>query len=173
MSYPNYGYGVGYGTNPYYQGYQQPYQQNQFMNMNRQEQPMRNIEPTQQIRSVPFTEVLFGTYDQAKGQIVLPNMSMLFIDPDKNEAYIRKADGLGKQALETYKYSSLDNLPTDKEKPATELNSFVKKEELSEFLTKKDLNGFLTTEDLTEINEKLERLQKKLEINKLEKEIKK
>ena len=50
---------------------------------------------------------------------------------------------------------------------------FVKREELNGFLTKKDLDGFLTSKDLTEIYETLERLQRKIEINKIEKEIKK
>ena len=45
--------------------------------------------------------------------------------------------------------------------------------QLNDFLTKKDIDGFLTSKDLTEIYETLERLQRKIEINKIEKEIKK
>lgn len=173
MSYPNYGYGVGYGTNPYFQGYQQPFQPNQFMNMNRQEQaqPMRNTE--QPIRTVPFSEVLYGTYEQAKSRVVFPNNSALIINPDKNEAYVTSADQDGKPHFKTYKFISQDKLTKESETEPASDDFFVKREELTDFLTKKDLNGLLTTKDLNEINEKLERLQRKLEINKLEKEIKK
>ena len=170
MSYPNYGYGVGYGTNPYFQGYQQPYQQNQFMNTNRQEQsqPIQNLQPFQDI---PFSDVRYGTVDEAKGYIVAPNRAVMFIDQDKSQFYIKRADAMGKPTLESYKYSSLDKLSKETQTQPTELNLFVKREELNDFLTKKDLNGFLTAKDLTEINEKLAKMQKQLEINKIEKEI--
>ena len=171
MSYPNYGYGVGYGTNPYFQGYQQPYQQNQFMNTNRQEQsqPIQNI---QQIQDIPFSEVRYGTLDEAKGYIVSPSRAVMFIDQDKSQFYIKRADTMGKPTLESYKYSSLDKLSNEQQTQPTEPNSFVKREELTDFLTKKDLSGFLTTKDLTEIKEKLDRLQKQIEINKIAKDIK-
>lgn len=170
MSYGNYGYGVGYGTNPYYQGYQQPYQPNQFINRQEQIQPMQNIE---QSRSVPYSEVLYGTYEQAKSRIVFPGKSVLFINLDKNEAYVSSTDQDGKPHFKTYNFTSQDE--TTKEPKTEQRNEelFVKRDELSVFLTKKDLNGFLTAEDLIEINEKLEKIQRKLEINKLEKEIKK
>lgn len=173
MNYPNYGYGVGYGTNPYFQGYQQPYQQNQYMNINRQEQqqPMRNTEP--QVRNVPFSEVLYGTYDQAKSHIVFPNNSILFINPDKNEFYVSSSDKDGKPQFKTYNYSSMDKLPSEPQKSATEPDLFVKKDELKDFLTKKDIEGLVTAKDLTEINEKLAKMQRQIEINKIEKEIRK
>ena len=167
MSYTNYGYGVGYGTNPYYQGYQQPYQPNQFMNMNRQEQtqPMQNIET--QARRVPFSEVLYGTLEQAKGRIVMPNMSVLFINPEKNEAYVSSTDQDGKPHFKTYYFSSRDNLSQDTQIGTTESNLFAKKEELGNFLTKKEAESFLTKQDLEEFNKKLEQLQKKIQINKM------
>lgn len=171
MNYQNYGYGVGYGTNPYYQQYQQPYQQNQFMNVNRQEQgqPMQNIPPVQDI---PFSDVRYGTLDEAKGYIVAPSRAVMFIDQDKSQFYIKRADSMGKPTLETYKYSSLDKLSNESQTQTTESNLFVKRDELSEFLTKKDIDGFLTTKDLTEVNEKLAKIQKQIEINKIAKEIK-
>ena len=143
MSYPNYGYGVGYGTNPYYQGYQQPYQPNQFMNTNRQEQPqpMQNIQPVQDV----------------------PSRAVMFIDQDKTQFYIKRADSMGKPTLESYKYSSLDKVSNETQTQATELNLFVKREELKDFLT---------TKDLTEINEKINKMQKQL-LNKIEGEVSK
>lgn len=171
MSYPNYGYGVGYGTNPYYQGYQQPYQPNQFMNTNRQEQsqPMQNIE--QPIRNVPFTQVLYGTLEQAKGQIMFPGKSMLFINPNKNEAYLTSADADGKPTFKVYEYVSQDDGVKDTQKEPEKADYFVKKEELKDFVTKKDLGEVLTQKDLTAINEKLAMIEKKLEIKKLALEV--
>lgn len=170
MSYPNYGYGVGYGTNPYYTGYQQPYQPNQFMNTNRQEQtqPIQNIE--QPVRGVPFSEVLYGTLEQAKSRIVFPNRSVLFINSDKNEAYVSSTDQDGKPHFKTFTYSSLDKLSNETQTQATGADLFVKREELSNFLTQKDLDGFITRKDLEEINSKLAQLQKKIQIKDLVKE---
>lgn len=169
MSYPNYGYGVGYGTNPYYTGYQQPYQLNQFMNTNRQEQvqPMQNIQPVQDI---PFSDVRYGTLDEAKGYIVAPSRAVMFIDQDKSQFYIKRADTMGKPTLESYKYSSLDKLSNETQTQATRADLFVKREELSNFLTQKDLDGFITRKDLEEINSKLAQLQKKIQIKDLVKE---
>ena len=166
MSYGNYGYGVGYGTNPYYQGYQQPYQQNQFMNVNRQEQaqPMQNIQP---IQDIPFSDVRYGTLDEAKGYIVAPTRAVMFIDQDKSQFYIKRADSMGKPTLESYKYSSLDKSSNDIEITATPQENFVKPEQLKDFLTLKDAEGFITRKDLDEIYAKLEHLQKKIQINKI------
>lgn len=169
MSYPNYGYGVGYGTNPYYQGYQQPYQQNQFRQ--EQPQPMQNIE--QPIRNVPFSQVLYGTLEQAKGQIMFPGKSMLFINPNKNEAYFTSADSDGKPTFKVYEYYAQDELQKEPEKQAEKTDLFVKKEEIKDFLTRKDLNEFLTTKDLNDINEKLAKIEKKLEIKKIASEVEK
>lgn len=166
MSYGNYGYGVGYGTNPYYQGYQQPYQQNQFMNVNRQEQaqPIQNIQP---IQDIPFSDVRYGTLDEAKGYIVAPTRAVMFIDQDKSQFYIKRADSMGKPTLESYKYSSLDKSSNDVEITATPQENFVKPEQLKGFLTLKDAEGFITRKDLDEIYAKLELLQKKIQINKI------
>lgn len=167
MNYTNYGYGVGYGTSPYYQGYQQPYQSNQFMNMNRQEQqPMQN---TQQ-QDVPFSDVRYGTLDEAKGYIVAPNRAIMFIDQDKSQFYIKRADSMGKPYLETYKYSSMDNLPSESKTPDSAPDFAVKPEQLKDFLTKKDIEGFITQKDLAEIYTKLDQLQKKIKINEMIKE---
>lgn len=170
MNYQNYGYGVGYGTNPYFQGYQQPYQPNQFMNINRQQQPMQNIEP--QVRNVPFSEVLYGTLEQAKSQIVFPRQSVLFINTEKKEAYVSSADQDGKPSFKTYLFLEQGELTKESENKPTSQDLFVKREELSDFVTRKDLNGLVTTKDLTEINEKLAKMQKQF-IDKLDKEVSK
>ena len=166
MSYPNYGYGVGYGTNPYYQGYQQPFQPNQFMNTNRQEQvqPMQNIQPVQDI---PFSDVRYGTLDEAKGYRVAPSRAVMFIDQDKNEFYINRADSMGKPYLETYKYYPLSNLPQNNQThPEAGKNGGISTD-LGNFLTKKDAEMFPTRQELDEIYKKLEQLQKKIQLNKV------
>ena len=97
----------------------------------------------------------------------MPNMSVMFIDPDKSEVYVRKADQVGKQALETYKYSSLDKSLNNNETKPTEPENFVKPEQLKDFLTLKDLDEFITYKDLEKINSKLDQLEKKLKISQI------
>ena len=74
---------------------------------------------------------------------------------------------MGKPYLETYKYSSMDKLPSESQTKATEQDFAVKPEQLKDFLTKKDLVGLATQKDLLEINTKLEQLQKKIQLNKM------
>mgnify|MGYP003293358250 CR=1 FL=1 len=140
-----------------YMSYQQPYiSYQQPIQQSRQQVSMQQSQELPQ--NTPFSQVVYGTYDQAKGYIVTPNMSVMFIDPDKNEVYVRKADGLGKQALETYKYSSLDKSLNDSENKPTAQDFGVKPEQLKDFLTRKDLDDLYL---------KIEQLQKKINLNSL------
>ena len=155
---------------PSYMGYTQPYmayQQQQYQP--RQQMPMQ--QPQQQSRQdVPFSEVRYGTLDQAKGFIVMPNTAVMFIDQDKSEFYINRADSMGKPYLETYKYYSMNNLPAESKTPDVTPDFAVKPEQLKDFLTKKDIEGFITQKDLAEIYTKLDQLQKKIKINEMIKE---
>lgn len=149
-----------YMNNQYmpYMGYTQPYTTyQQQMQQSRQQMPIQQPQPDMP-QNAPFSQVLYGTYDQAKGHIVAPNGSVMFIDPDKSEVYIRKADGLGKQALETYKYSSLDKSSNEEQNKPTTQDFGVKPEQLKEFLTRKDLDDLYS---------KIEQLQKKINLNNL------
>lgn len=155
-----------YMNNQYspYMGYAQPYMAyQQQMQQARQQMPMQQPQP-EMPQNAPFSQVLYGTFDQAKGHICSPNNSIMFIDPDKSEVYIRKADGLGKQALETYKYSSLDKSSNQTETKPTNQEIFVKPEQLKDFLTSKDTKDFLTRKDLEDLYTKIEQLQKKVQI---------
>ena len=158
-----------YMNNQYtpYMGYTQPYMAyQQQMQQARQQMPMQ--QPQQEMpQHAPFSQILYGTYDQAKGHIAGPNGSVMFIDPDKSEVYIRKGDALGKQTLEGYKYYSLDKSSNQTETKPTEQENFVKPEQLKDFLTSKDIEGFITRKDLEEIYKKLEQIQKKIQINKV------
>ena len=148
-----------YMNNQYtpYMSYQQPYMSyQQPIQQPRQQMSMQQSPELPQ--NAPFNQVVYGTYDQAKGYIVTPNMSAMFIDPDKSEVYIRKADGLGKQALETYKYSSLDKSLNETENKPTAQDFGVKPEQLKDFLTRKDLDDLYS---------KIEQLQKKINLKNL------
>ncbi len=133
----NYGYGVGYGTNPYYQGYQPAYRQ-------------ENVEQPRVI----YNEVIYGTYEQAKSRIVFPGKSALIINPDKNEAYVSSTDQDGKPHFKTFSYTSLDELSSNQQNSTTNSEFYVKREELNDFITKKDLE---------EINLRLEELKEQFE----------
>lgn len=150
-------------TTPY-MGYTQPYMAYQQQYQNRQpiQQPQQE---TQQ--DIPFSEVRYGTLDQAKGYIVMPNKAVMFIDQDKNEFYINRADSMGKPYLETYKYYPLSNLPQNNQtQPETGKNGGISTD-LGNFLTKKDAEMFPTRQELDEIYKKLEQLQKKIQLNKV------
>ena len=110
-SYMNNQYGQSYS------GYMQPYMAYQQPQMQtRQQTPMEQP----QNQDVPFSDVRYGTLDEAKGYIVAPNRAIMFIDQDKCQFYIKRADTMGKPYLETYKYSSMDKLPSDSQTKATE-----------------------------------------------------
>ena len=157
-----------YMNNQYtpYNGYVQPYMAYQQQYQNRQPVQMQHQQQEPQ-QDIPFSEVRYGTLDQAKGYIVMPNRAVMFIDQDKSEFYINRADAMGKPYLETYKYYPLSNLP-QKEKTSPQQGDFDGKSQQSEdFLTKKDAESFLTKQDLDEVYKKLEQLQKKIQINKM------
>lgn len=149
----NYMNNMLYNTPPY-MGYTQPY-------MAYQQQNRQQNQPN--IQEYPVNQVVYGTLDQAKGHIAGPNTSIVFVDTDKSEAYIRKADALGKQALETYKYCSLDKSLPDAENKPMEPDFFVKREELKDFLTRKDL------EDLYS---QIDNLKKRVKLNNIIEEVK-
>lgn len=150
---------------PSYMGYTQPYmayQQQQYQP--RQQMPMQ--QPQQQSRQdVPFSEVRYGTLDQAKGFIVMPNTAVMFIDQDKSEFYINRADAMGKPYLETYKYYSMSNLPQEQKTPDGDGKFDGKSTQSEQYLTRKDLVGLVTMKDLEDINTKIDQLQKKIKIN--------
>lgn len=166
--YMNYGYSpygsagnYGYSGTPYYQPYTQQGQQN-----------VQNQQPMQ-YQEVPFSEVRYGTIDEAKAYIVGPNKSVMFINRDTSEFYIKSADNMGKPSLETFKYSkstsnstqsvSGENDPTE---PARErdMKDFVKRNELEPFITTENAKNFVTKSDLKELTDKMNILQKQMSI---------
>lgn len=166
--YMNYGYSpygsagnYGYNSTPYYQPYTQQAQQ--------------SIQPQQQIQrqDVPYSEVRYGTLEEAKAYIVPPMKAVMFINQDISEFYIKSADNMGKPSLETFKYSkstsnssqpvSGENDPTE---PARErdMKDFVKRNELEPFLTAENAKDFVKKSDIKALTDKIEVLQKQISI---------
>ena len=74
---------------------------------------------------------------------------------------------MGKPYLETYKYSSMDNLPTQSKTQPQDGKIDGGSQDLGNFLTKKDAEMFPTRQELDDIYKKLEQLQKKIQLNKV------
>lgn len=166
--YMNYGYSpygsantYGYNSTPYYQPYSQQGQQTV-----QPQQPM-------QYQEVPFSEVRYGTIDEAKAYIVGPSKSVMFINRDTSEFYIKSADNMGKPSLETFKYSKSTSNSTqpvsgeiDHTEPARErdMKDFVKRNELEPFLTAENAKDFVKKSDIKALTDKIEVLQKQISI---------
>lgn len=144
MNYYN-GYGQPY---PMYGGYQQQMQQQGQM-ANMRQQPLSPAPMTP-----PFIEVKFMTAEEAKAHIIAPNCSAILIDKEKNIAYFKTTDYLGKSTLEEYSFTSLAEKPSSG-KPDISLESVVSKDEIKDY-------GFITKTDLEPISRRLTAIEKQL-----------
>ena len=130
------------GNNQYYQGYSNTY----------------NPYPTQiqqrQFQELPFNDVKFVTEDEAKAYIVLPNAKVMLMDRDKSMFYIKSADTLGKSTLEAFKYSKIDDNPTQQ---------VLNENTPLEFVKTSDFNPFI--EQLNLLKQEMENLKEKLNNN--------
>lgn len=159
-----------YQYTPYNQ-YQNQFN-NQYNNQYANQYNNQMYQPRQtQTEDVPFNDIKFVTEDEAKAYIVLPNTKVMLMDRDKSIFYIKSADSLGKSTLEGYKYTKLENNPTEPVSHEIDTKEFVKKEDLNRFITKEDLRNFIkhedlinfaTLDDLSEFDKKLENMQKKI-----------
>ena len=161
---------MNYSYNPYqnYGMYQQPSYQSQQMT---QPQMVQNQQQYMPSSSLPFNEVRFATLKEAEAYIVVPNTKVMFMDRDNSVFYIKSADSLGKSTLEGYKYTPMDNSPSESVSLDFDPKDFVKTQDLNNYLTKDDLAGFLThndaqnfitRDDLKGIDAKLDKLQKQI-----------
>lgn len=141
---------MNYSYNPYqnYGMYQQPSYQSQQMT---QPQVMQNQQYMQPTNNSPINDIKFVTADEAKAYIVMPNTKVMLMDRDKSVFYIKSADSLGKSTLEGYKYTPLDNSPTESVSHVLDGKDFVKTQDLDKYLTKDDVKDFVTREDLKNI----------------------
>lgn len=165
--YMNYGYspigsgGYGYNSTPYYSQYPQQSQQ-----------PMQTQQPMQ-YQEVPFSEVRYGTIDEAKAYIVGPSKSVMFINRDTSEFYIKSADNMGKPSLETFKYSKSNSNSSqavsgenggNKQEIIGNTEDFVKRNELEGFLTAENTKDFVRQSDIEALIAKMQVLEKQISI---------
>lgn len=153
----------------YYQNYgaYQPSYQNQQM----AQQIMQNQQQTTTQYDKAIQDVRFVSQQDAHDYILLPNTRVMLIDRDNSVFYIKSADSLGKSTLEGYKYTRIDNSPSESISPVLDPKDFVKtqdldkyltKDDLANFLTRTDAQNFITKDDLKSIDSKLEKLQKQI-----------
>lgn len=101
-------------------------------------QMQRPIAPQNQI---PFSDVRYGTLDEAKAQLVMPSNSIMFINRNLGEVYIKSANHLGEPFLDIYVFKKKDENNPINTAPSINLEDFVKKEDIKDFVTKKDLEN--------------------------------
>ncbi len=113
-------------NNSYY-GYQQPYYQPQ--------------QPTQHFQPNAFGKVLYGTLDEAKAYILMPNESIMIINKELGEFYVKVADSMGKSVLEEFYYGKKEKKSTESVSTEFDPKELVKTSDLENFATKEDLKG--------------------------------
>ena len=158
------------GNNQYGNQFYPAYGQNYTPYQSVQSQLRQNFMQPQQVaqtQDVPFTEVRFGTFDEAKAYIVPPLKAVMFINRNNSEFYIKSADNMGEPTLEAFKYSRVGDKPTEPIMPEFDPKDFVKTGDLKGFLTFEDTKNFLTKDDLKGIDTKLDNLQKQIKINEI------
>ena len=106
-----------------------------------QQQPLRQ-QPAQPVQNqdVPFSEVRYGTLDEAKAYIVMPTKSVMIINRGAGEFYIKTANSMGEPTLETFKYASLDgSLDEKSDEPKVE---YVKLDDLKDYIKSEQLEKY-------------------------------
>lgn len=74
-------------------------------------------------------KMLYGTIDEAKAYIVSPLETVVFINRDKSELYIKNADNMGRSTMQGYKLSALSE---EQPKQEIDFTQFVTKQELAD-----------------------------------------
>lgn len=142
---------------PTYGGYQQPYAyapQNAPMPQGQTMQPQ--TQPQQNFGFAPI-RVIFANADEARGYMVTPQENALLIDRANHTAYFKTLDNLGQSICNVFTYAETENsTPTAQQ---TDMTNFAKKE---------DLTGFATKDDIKLVAEAIDRLQKQIKINNIE-----
>lgn len=144
-----------FGQYPTYQNYGQ-YPQYQPVQQRPQMQPMVQ-QPVEQ--EMPFSEVRYGTRAEAEARVVYPNRSIMFIDKNLGEIYIKTANQMGEPSFQEFTFKAKES---EKQEPIEEA-----KIDTQNFLTKDDAKDFLKKGDLKTIDEKLDFLEKQVKINKI------
>lgn len=108
------------------------------------------IQPIQQ--EMLFSDIRFGTLDEAKAYLLTSNKPALFINRNNSEFYIKSLNSIGEPVLETFKYGKVDNLSNQPQTPVLDTNLLVKKDDLKDFATKDDVKS---------ISEKINSIEKR------------
>lgn len=95
----------------------------------------------QQFQNNAFSKVIYGTLDEAKAYILTPNESIMIINKELGEFYVKTADVMGKSVLEGFKYSKIDNNATQSVSAEIDTKEFVKTSDLDKFATKQELEN--------------------------------
>lgn len=139
-----------------YQNYGQYYQGQNYQQQNYQ--PTSYIPPyfqSQQSRQVQdLPEMRFGTIDEAKSQVVLPNKTIIFVNRKLTEAYVKSANEMGEPSFKVLKYTDITETLSAGNSSNVDASNFVKQD---------DLKGFATLEDIKSLESKFEELKNKLE----------
>ena len=112
-----------------------------------QPQPQNIIQPEEK----PFNDVRFATAEEAKGYIMFPNTKVMLIDRDNSVFYIKSADSIGKSTLEGYKYSRVEDNPTEVVSHVLDTKDFVKMADLNNFITREEMTNFITKQELNNL----------------------
>ena len=135
-----------------------------------QPQVQRPLSMSTQQNQAPFSEVRYGTLDEAKGHIVMPSNSVMFINRNLGEIYIKSANNMGEPSLEIYTYIKKESSETNNSLDSSfNPQEFVKKDDIKELLTgfikNDDIKDFATRKDFDKLMFQLQQIEKKVKIN--------
>ena len=125
------------------------------------QQKQNSIQPTvvQQVQQVqaqdtPFSDVVYGTLDEAKAYRVGIGKPVMFINRVLKEAYIKSLNNMGEPVLLMVKYQEFDGNSSNKDRQELDVSKFIKQDDLKDYITKDDLKNVFA---------EIDRLKKRLE----------
>lgn len=136
------------------------YQQPILPQMQPIQQPMPQVQPNYEM---PIQSIRFVNDAEAKAYMVLPNTKEMLIDKANSVAYIKSADQTGQSSTKRYKFEELVGEDTNTEnKGQNEPTNYISKEDAKGFATNSALEEFST-----KLNERLDKLEKKIKISEI------
>ena len=124
------------------------------------QQKQNSIQPTiqQQVQTqeTPFSDVVYGTLDEAKAYRVGVGKPVMFINRVLKEAYVKSLNNMGEPTLIMVKYDVVDFNNSRKE---------IEDIDVSDFIKQSDLKDYITKDDLKNVFAEIDKLRKRIEIN--------
>lgn len=96
---------------------------------------------TQQFQNNAFSKVIYGTLDEAKAYILTPGESIMIINKELGEFYVKTADSMGKSYLEEFDYGKKEKISSQSVSTEIDTKEFVKTSDLDKFATKQELEN--------------------------------